>query len=217
MGPEVFSGAGEIRVGRVDDVQELRRAQPVAVPERYVRDVGDRPSPPPPAGGLSESVPVVDMSKLAVAGGDGDGGHEMAKLAAACEEWGFFQVSYSLLFFFFFLFSSSGYLFLRRQVVNHGVDGELMARMEALAMEFFMLPLEEKERYPMAPGSVQGYGHAFVFSADQKLDWCNMLGLGLEPPSIRIPELWPANPLLFRSPSPQTTKFTVAPPLLSLF
>ncbi|CAA7388591.1 unnamed protein product [Spirodela intermedia] len=173
MGPEVCSGAGEIRVGRVDDVQELGKAQPAAVPERYLRDGGDRPSPPPPVGVHSEKVPVVDMSKLAVGGGHGDGGHELAKLASACEEWGFFQV------------------------VNHGVEEELMARMEALAMEFFMLPLEEKERYPMAPGTVQGYGHAFVFSADQKLDWCNMLGLGLEPPSIRVPELWPANPPLF--------------------
>lgn len=64
-------------------------------------------------------------------------------------------------------------------------------------MEFFMLPLEEKQKYPMAPGTVQGYGQAFVFSEDQKLDWCNMFALGVEPHFIRNPKLWPTKPLDF--------------------
>jgi isopenicillin N synthase-like dioxygenase len=75
---------------------------------------------------------------------------------------------------------------------------ELLDEMEKLAREFFMLPLEEKEKYPMAPGGIQGYGHAFVFSEDQKLDWCNMLALGVEPASIRQPKLWPTSPAGFR-------------------
>jgi hypothetical protein len=41
--------------------------------------------------------------------------------------------------------------------------------------------LEEKQKHPMAPGIVQGYGQAFVFSKDQKLDWFNMFVLGIEP------------------------------------
>lgn len=60
-----------------------------------------------------------------------------------------------------------------------------------------MLPLEEK-KYPMAPGGIQGYGHAFVFSEDQKLDWSNMLALGVDPAFIRQPELWPTNPASFK-------------------
>jgi len=75
---------------------------------------------------------------------------------------------------------------------------ELLDEMEKLAREFFTLPLEEKEKYPMAPGGIQGYGHAFVFSEDQKLDWCNMLALGVEPASIRQPKLWPTSPAGFR-------------------
>jgi isopenicillin N synthase-like dioxygenase len=75
---------------------------------------------------------------------------------------------------------------------------ELLDEMEKLAREFFMLPLEEKEKYPMAPGGIQGYGHAFVFSEDQKLDWCNMLALGVEPASIRQPKLWPTSQAGFR-------------------
>lgn len=74
----------------------------------------------------------------------------------------------------------------------------LMDGMEKVTREFFMLPLEEKEKYPMAPGTIQGYGHAFVFSEDQKLDWCNMLALGVAPPFIKNPSLWPTNPAHFR-------------------
>ncbi|MBA0740729.1 hypothetical protein Gogos_013919, partial [Gossypium gossypioides] len=51
----------------------------------------------------------------------------------------------------------------------------------------------------MAPGTVQGYGQAFVFSENQKLDWCNMFGLGVEPPCIRKPNLWPLKPARLRN------------------
>ncbi|XP_015068814.1 protein SRG1 isoform X2 [Solanum pennellii] len=83
------------------------------------------------------------------------------------------------------------------EVINHGIDLDLLEKMEKIAMEFFMLPLEEKQKYPMAPGTVQGYGQAFVFSEDQKLDWCNMFALGVEPHFIRNPKLWPTKPLDF--------------------
>ncbi|WOL10355.1 hypothetical protein Cni_G19110 [Canna indica] len=158
----------EVRVGDVQDIQELRRSRPMVVPERYVRDVNERPA-------LSTTVlpsvrvPIIDLSKL-VCGSRWETQEEMAKLAAACEEWGFFQV------------------------INHGIDEELLEKMEKLAKEFFMLPLEEKEKYPMPPGTIQGYGHAFVFSEEQKLDWCNMLALAVEPAFNRKPHLWPTNP-----------------------
>ncbi|KAK9288351.1 hypothetical protein L1049_016804 [Liquidambar formosana] len=58
------------------------------------------------------------------------------------------------------------------------------------AMNFFNLPLERTE-VPNGAGTVQGYGQAFVFSEDQKLDWCNMFALGVEPHYIRNPKLWP--------------------------
>lgn len=83
-------------------------------------------------------------------------------------------------------------------MINHGVEVSLLESMERMAMEFFMMPLEEKQKYPMAPGTVQGYGQAFVFSEDQKLDWCNMFALGLEPHYSRNPKLWPTKPAAFR-------------------
>ncbi|KAG5023884.1 hypothetical protein JHK85_020226 [Glycine max] len=61
---------------------------------------------------------------------------------------------------------------------------------------FFMLPLEEKQKYALVPGTFQGYGQALVFSEDQKLDWCNMFGLSIETP--RLPHLWPQSPAGFR-------------------
>lgn len=81
------SPAPAIKVGHIDDVQELRKTRPMSIPERYVRDAGERPIPttiPTPM-----NIPVIDLSKLAQ-GNEEQG--EMAKLADACEEWGFFQV-----------------------------------------------------------------------------------------------------------------------------
>lgn len=157
--------AAEIKIGQVDDVQELHRTGLQTVPDRYIRDGDDRPDGDNVC--AVAHIPVIDVTELQ----HDDVG--LDKLRLACEEWGFFQV------------------------VNHGIAHELLDEMERLAREFFMLPLEEKEKYPMAPGGIQGYGHAFVFSEDQKLDWCNMLALGVEPASIRQPRLWPTAPAGF--------------------
>ena len=83
-------------------------------------------------------------------------------------------------------------------MINHGIDLTLLDQIEKVAKDFFSLPLEEKKKYPMEPGTVQGYGQAFVFSEDQKLDWCNMFALGVVPQFIRNPKLWPSKPSNFR-------------------
>ncbi|KAK8491627.1 hypothetical protein V6N13_060860 [Hibiscus sabdariffa] len=160
-----------IKVGHIDDVQELRKTEPTQIPQRFVRDMSERPKlaamvPSP------NDIPIIDLSKLV--GSDRDEqGRQIVQLKTACEEWGFFQV------------------------VNHGIDSSVVENIEEVAKDFFMLPLEEKQKYPMAPGTVQGYGQAFVFSENQKLDWCNMFALGVEPPCIRNPELWPSKPAHF--------------------
>ena len=61
--------------------------------------------------------------------------------------------------------SESSILF---QVLNHEIEMELLEMTKKVAREFFKLPLEEKEKYEMVPGTIQGYGHAFIFSEDQK-------------------------------------------------
>eukprot|EP00268_Persea_americana_P004092 TRINITY_DN11295_c2_g1_i2.p1 TRINITY_DN11295_c2_g1~~TRINITY_DN11295_c2_g1_i2.p1 ORF type:complete len:375 (+),score=97.21 TRINITY_DN11295_c2_g1_i2:33-1157(+) len=160
------------KVGHIDDVQELRKAQPMKIPERYIRDVPEKSTLATIPTSMTMTIPVIDMWKLAQGNTD-ESMQEMAKLAAACEEWGFFQV------------------------VNYEMDAWLLENMEKVAMEFFMLPLEEKEKYPMVPGTFQGYGHAFVVSEEQKLDWSNMFALGIQPLSIRDPKFWPTRPADF--------------------
>ncbi|GMY27695.1 protein SRG1 [Fagus crenata] len=160
-----------IKVGHIEDVQELRKVKPTTIPERFVRDMTERPTLATDLSSPSD-IPIIDFSKLIK--GDKDEVHsEIMKLATACEEWGFFQV------------------------INHEIELSLLESIEKVAKEFFMLPLEEKQKYPMAPGTVQGYGQAFVFSEDQKLDWCNMFALGVEPHYIRNPKLWPTKPAKF--------------------
>ncbi|XP_042475627.1 protein SRG1 [Macadamia integrifolia] len=163
-----------LKVGHLDDIQELSKNQPTTVPDRYIRDESERPTHVSATSPQSSSmqIPVIDLSKL-VEGNEDQSQTELSKLASACEEWGFFQV------------------------VNHGIHLELLESIEKITMEFFNLPLEEKQKYPMPPGTIQGYGHAFVFSEDQKLDWCNMLALGVEPYYIRNPKLWPTEPVGF--------------------
>ncbi|ONI28331.1 hypothetical protein PRUPE_1G138800 [Prunus persica] len=160
-----------VKVGHIDDVQELRKTKPTIIPDRFVRDMAERPTLAP-AMPCSSDIPTINFSKLSKGSTD-ELKSEISQLAAACEHWGFFQV------------------------INHGIDLSLLESMEKVAKDFFMLPLEEKKKYAMAPGTVQGYGQAFVLSEDQKLDWCNMFALGVEPNFIRNPMLWPTEPEKF--------------------
>jgi len=116
----------------------------------------------------SSPIPIIDFSKLL--NGEED---EILQLASSLKNWGIFQI------------------------INHGIDVDLLESLERLAKDFFMMPLEEKKKYAMAPGIIQGYGQAFVFSEEQKLDWCNMFALGIHPNFIRDPKFWPTKPANF--------------------
>ncbi|KAH9328415.1 hypothetical protein KI387_000523, partial [Taxus chinensis] len=156
------------------DVQELVKAKPGAVPERYIRPEMEMIGCSKLKSPAAIQIPVIDMGKI-VSGDHNNRQHEMVKLSMACQEWGFFQV------------------------LNHGIDKGLLQRIKNVVMEFFKLPLQEKEKYAMMPGTIQGYGHGFIFSDDQKLDWYDMMALGTMPKSIRKENLWPSAPLLFRN------------------
>ncbi|TXG71762.1 hypothetical protein EZV62_000341 [Acer yangbiense] len=165
-----------INVGHIDDVQELRKTKPTTVPERFVRDVTERPTTLDSTTTTQSSphtyIPIIDLSKL-VNGNPDDFKSEILNLTTACQDWGFFQV------------------------VNPGIDLGLLESIEKVAKDFFMLPLEEKQKYPMDMEAIQGYGQAFVFSENQKIDWCNMFALGFEPDFMKRPELWPSKPVDF--------------------
>ncbi|WCJ20677.1 2-oxoglutarate (2OG) and Fe(II)-dependent oxygenase superfamily protein [Euphorbia peplus] len=117
----------------------------------------------------SLQIPVVDMTKL---------GHqdenEMALLHTACQDWGFFQL------------------------INHGIEEQVIENMKRDAQEFFKLPLEEKMACAVLPNGFQGYGQSHVVSEHQKLDWNDMLVLLPQPLSGRDFRLWPKHPVSYR-------------------
>lgn len=90
------SGCSRVKVRpslKVDDVQELVKSHPQAVPQRYIRTkeerIGSTSITAPPC----LEIPVIDMAKIASAAHTAARQHEMARLSLACEHWGFFQVS----------------------------------------------------------------------------------------------------------------------------
>ncbi|GMN30736.1 hypothetical protein TIFTF001_002943 [Ficus carica] len=118
-------------------------------------------------------IPVIDMSKLL----DKDPSiynHELARLHSACKDWGFFQL------------------------INHGVPEEVTEKMKIDTQDFFQLPLEEKKTYAQLPNDFEGYGQAFLFSQEQKLDWGDRFFLVVQPVSQRNMRFWPTYPTSFR-------------------
>ena len=70
----------------VESVQELVKKKQETVPERYIRRDEENPTP------TSMYLPIIDMAKLSE--GLLQREQEIKKIAQACEEWGFFQVSF---------------------------------------------------------------------------------------------------------------------------
>lgn len=84
------------------------------------------------------------------------------------------------------------------KLINHGISDELLRNIKEQVGQFFDLPLEEKKRWAQKPGSLEGYGQAFVISEEQKLDWNDMIFLRTLPTQIRKLNLWPEQPPKFR-------------------
>ncbi|XP_020086196.1 protein SRG1-like [Ananas comosus] len=146
----------------VQSVQELVRRDPSSVPERYIRDHAERPKDRGVVSAITPDIPVIDFSLLS-------GGHEdeRKRLDLACKEWGFFQI------------------------INHGVEEDLLCRIRKAMGGFFNLSYEEKKKHAMAPNDVHGYGQAFVVSEEQKLDWNDLLYIIVEPTEQRRMKYWP--------------------------
>ncbi|KAL3643582.1 Oxoglutarate-dependent flavonoid 7-O-demethylase 1 [Castilleja foliolosa] len=157
---------------KVPIVQELAKETLATVPPRYVRLDRDDQDHPLPSNYSLPQIPVVDFQKLF----DPDFTDiELHKLHYACQEWGFFQV------------------------INHGVDNEVIESMKLEIEGFFNLPIEEKKKYNQEAGDVEGYGQAFVVSEEQKLDWADMFFIFTLPTHLRKQHLIPKLPATFRN------------------
>lgn len=95
----------------------------------FVRDEDERPKVA--YNEFSNEIPVISLDGIDEVGGRRD--EICRQIVEACEGWGVFQV------------------------VNHGVDSNLISDMTRLAREFFALPPEEKLRFDMSGGKKGGF------------------------------------------------------------
>ncbi|CAA2997660.1 SRG1-like [Olea europaea subsp. europaea] len=114
----------------VPSVQEIVRNDAHNVPERYIKNVEDRPLSSEKCS-VSLDIPIIDLSLLT--NGDED---ELRKLDFACKDWGFFQI------------------------INHGADEVLPKMKAAVAAFFELPLCEKKKYAMAAndvQGYGQGY------------------------------------------------------------
>lgn len=78
------------------------------------------------------------------------------------------------------------------------MESEVLKAMKDATVQFFELPLEEKNRISMPPDDIQGYGHAYLVSEDQILDWSDALILLVYPSRFRKLSVWPTEPKGFK-------------------
>lgn len=85
------------------------------------------------------------------------------------------------------------------QLVNHGVSSSLLEKLNDEIEGFFKLPLEEKMKYKIRPGDVEGYG-TVVRTDNQRLDWGDRVYMIINPLHRRKPYLFPELPSSLRFP-----------------
>ena len=83
------------------------------------------------------------------------------------------------------------------QLVNHGISSSLLEKLNHEVEGFFKLPLEEKMKFKIRPGDVQGYG-TVVRSDSQRLDWGDRVYMIINPIHRRKPHLLPELPSSLR-------------------
>lgn len=140
-------------------VQALSESGVSAVPDCYVKPLSDRPTGLSSPTGHEPNIPIIDLSGLS--GGAVACRATIQAVAAACRDWGFFQV------------------------VNHGIGPDVIGRVRAAWRGFFDRPMEEKRRYANSPRSYEGYGSRLGVEKGAVLDWGDYYFLHLLPAEIK--------------------------------
>jgi len=138
----------------------------------FVREEDERPRVPHDS--FSDEVPVISLEGIDGGGGERRG-EIRARVAAACEGWGIFQV------------------------VDHGVDAALVAEMTRLAREFFALPPEEKLRFDMSGGKKGGFIVSSHLQGEAVQDWREIVTYFSYPVEARDYSRWPDKPAAWRA------------------
>ncbi|XP_038883393.1 protein SRG1-like [Benincasa hispida] len=151
-------------------VKELvEKSSIITIPQNFIRLDQEPSSTSDPS--TFPTPPTIDMTRLLSLQHSRS---ELLNLHSACKQWGLFQL------------------------VNHGVSCSLLGELKHEIEEFFELPLEEKMKYGMKSGEVEGYG-TVVRSMEQKLDWGDRFYIITNPLSRRKPHLLPLLPLSLRN------------------
>ncbi|XP_051136217.1 protein SRG1-like [Andrographis paniculata] len=122
----------------------------------------------------SSPLPVVDMAALVQEHDKMMRSSHLDNLHSICKEWGVFQL------------------------VNHGVETSILEEVKYEIEEFYKLPVEDRLRYKVRPGDVEGYGQTVIHSAHQKVDWADRFYIITNPVSRRKPHLFPLLPMPLR-------------------
>ncbi|PON86470.1 Oxoglutarate/iron-dependent dioxygenase [Trema orientale] len=113
---------------------------------------------------------------------DPDKENRTRSIVRAAKEWGFFQV------------------------VNHGIPGHVITKLQEAGTEFFGLPREEKEVYAKPPDakSIEGYGTKLSKGTQS---WADHLFHKIWPPSSINYQFWPQNPPSYREANEEYAKY----------
>ncbi|CAI0392876.1 unnamed protein product [Linum tenue] len=137
----------------------------------FIRDEDERPRVA--YNQFSNEIPVISLA---------DGTNEEAKrrevckqIVKACEEWGIFQV------------------------VDHGIDSDLISNMTRLALEFFALPPDEKLRFDMSGGKKGGFIVSSHLQGEAVQDWREIVTYFSYPIRNRDYSRWPDKPPAWRA------------------
>ncbi|XVF25552.1 hypothetical protein REPUB_Repub13aG0221900 [Reevesia pubescens] len=156
----------------VISLQELVKEPIITIPENYVRSDQQQQQPPSVPYSSDHALPVIptiDLTQLV----SGEDDVELQKLHSTCKEWGIFQL------------------------VNHGVSSSVLARLKHEVEGFYKLPLEEKMKYKIREGEVEGYGN--LAREGGKLDWADRFYMITNPIHRRKPHLFPELPSSMRN------------------
>ncbi|XP_047147551.1 thebaine 6-O-demethylase-like [Vigna umbellata] len=130
-------------IGSNPSVKELAKEALSKVPERYVL-----PNIDPPilfnTHSLSDQIPVIDLAKLFLP--QELKPPELENLHLACKQWGFFQV------------------------INHGIDMEVVEDVKRGAEELFNLSMEDKKKLWQREGDMEGFGQMISKPKDEPSD-----------------------------------------------
>ncbi|KAH0700166.1 hypothetical protein KY284_014381 [Solanum tuberosum] len=132
----------------------------------FIRDEEERPKVA--YNKFSDEIPVISLQGIDDI--NGRRSEICEKIVNACEDWGVFQV------------------------IDHGVDAQLISEMTKLAKEFFELPPDEKLRFDMSGGKKGGFIVSSHLQGEVVQDWREIVSYFSYPIRARDYSRWPDKP-----------------------